>query len=104
MLLPVLSFSKSARRRILNKGGILHLTRHPKAGRSGYSPDLLLAELGIPEHASSSTVIQTQGLTVYISSSLSVDKYEQIDVWLTRKYLFCVTLRARITLYKRLSD
>lgn len=104
MLLPVLSFSKSARRRVLKKGGILHLTRHPKAGRSGYSPDLLLAELGIPEHASSCTVIQTQGITVYISSSLSVDKYEQVDIWLTRTYFVFVTLRARITLYKRLSD
>ena len=104
MQLPVLSFSKPARRRVLNKGGILHLTRHPKAGRTGYSPDLLLAETEIPEHASSCTVIQTQGMTVYISSSLSVDKYEQIDVWLTRKYMVFVTLRARITLYKRLSD
>lgn len=104
MQLPVLSFSKPARRRVLNKGGSLHLTRHPKAGRTGYSPDLLLAEIGVPEHASSCTVIQTQGMTVYISSSLSVDKYEQIDVWLTRKYMVFATLRARITLYKRLSD
>lgn len=104
MDLPVLSFSKSARRRILGKGRVLHLTRHPKAGHSGYSPDLLLAETKIPDHASTCTVIRTEGMTVYISASLSVDKYEQIDVWLTRKYLVCVTLRARITLYKRLSD
>ncbi|MEN9839802.1 MAG: hypothetical protein RL177_1281 [Bacteroidota bacterium] len=104
MQLPVLSFSKTARRRILKKGGVLHLTRHPKAGRTGYSPDLLLAETEVPEHASTCTVIQTEGITVYISSSLSVDKYEQIDVWLTRAYMVFVTLRARITLYKRLSD
>ncbi len=104
MPLPVLSFSKSARRHILKKGGSLHLTRHPRAGRSGYSPDLLLAVPKIPEHASTCTVIVSEGITTYISSSLSVDKYEQLDVWLTRKYLVFTTLRARITLYKRLSD
>ncbi len=104
MELPVLSFSKIARRHILKKGGSVHLTRHPKAGRTGYSPDLLLAVPEIPDHASSCTVIRTDGITAYISSSLSVDKYEQIDIWLTRRYWFFVTLRARITLYKRLTD
>jgi hypothetical protein len=65
---------------------------------------MLLATIGAPDVPSTSQLIETNGVSIYISSSLSIDKYEQIDVWITRRYWFIVKIRARITLYKRLTN
>lgn len=66
---------------------------------------MLLATLGMTdEHLKTSQLVEANGVNVYVSSSLSIDKYEQIDMWITRRYWFIVTLRARITLYKRLTS
>lgn len=104
MTLPTISFSKSTRRYILKRGGVVYLTRHPKAGRTGYSPDMLRASTDANPDYSSYDLVEANGIKVYISPNLSIDKYEQIDIWITRRYWFIVTLRARITLYKRLTN
>ncbi len=101
MDLPVVSISKKARRHLLRKGAALHISRHPKAGRPGYSPDQLVAYAEIPAHAGECVLLTQNGITVYLDPSLSLDKYEQLDVWTSTRYWVFHTLHARITIYRR---
>lgn len=100
---PVLSYTKPSKRHIRGKTGAVYLRKHPKAGHSGYSPDMLQASTDLPEGHESCLHTVQDGITVYFDPGLAIEKYDQIDLWTVRKYWFITQLKARITLYRRLT-
>jgi hypothetical protein len=98
---PVISFTKQAKRHLRAKGATVYLRRHPKAGQSGYSPDTLIASTDLPGGYPECLNTIQDGITVYFDQDLSIDKFDQIDIWTITKYWFLPVLKARITLYKR---
>lgn len=47
--------------------------------------------------------MEQDGFTFYFDASMTIDKYDQIDLWTIRKYWLFTQLKARITLYRRLT-
>lgn len=100
--LPYISVSPEARRYILQKGGHAILKRSPKAGRQGYPSDALLVSCEIPDQLDSFHRSESDGIVFYLDRKLTVENYEQLNVWLKVQMGIFKLLKARITLYRRI--
>ena len=100
--LPYIAVSPEAQKHILKKGGYAILSRSPKAGRQGYPSDSLVVSCIRPEDRSSYHLVESQGITFYLDPKLTVENYEQLNVWLKVQMGIIKQLKARITLYRRI--
>lgn len=101
-LLPFVAVSTEAMKQIRKKGNSLTIVRHPSAGRYGYSGDKLDVQVKKPADVNEFVYIEQDGLHIYLSKNLSVENYEQLNIWMKTHFGILKKLSARITLYRRL--
>lgn len=100
--LPFIAISTDAKKYILKKGTSIIITRHRSAGRYGYSGDKLEVLCEQPENNDNFVLIQIEGIDVFLSKTLSIENYEQLNVWMKTQYGILKKITARVTLYRRL--
>lgn len=64
---------------------------------------MLQASTDLPDGHESCVKTEQDGITIVFDPSMAIEKYDQIDLWTIRKYWFITQLKARITLYRRLT-
>lgn len=101
-LLPHIDVSPEAKKYILRRSTTAILSRSPKAGRYGYPSDALQVKCERPGDPENYAVIHADGISFYLDRKLTLENYEQLNVWLRRDWLIFRTLKARITLYRRI--
>lgn len=100
---PFVVFSTDALKQIIKKGNVVTISRHRSAGRYGYSGDKLEAISERPQNLEDYISLKQEDVTIYLSKALSVENYEQMNVWIKTQYGFLKKLTARVTLYRRLT-
>ncbi|MCH8494937.1 MAG: hypothetical protein LAT57_04805 [Balneolales bacterium] len=99
--LPFIDVSVEAQKHIKKRGSVAIISRNPKAGRYGYSGDALVIKCSSPEDTARFYKTVSHGITFYLHDALTLENYEQLNVWLRSHYGIFKSLRVRITLYRR---
>lgn len=100
--LPIIVVSDDAKKYILKRSTCAILSRSPKAGRYGYPSDALIVKCEKPQNTGDYSLVHAEGINFYLDNRLTLENYEQLNVWIRKEWGLLKSLKSRITLYRRL--
>lgn len=101
-LTPFIVFSTDALKHISKKGSVIIISKHRSAGRYGYSGDKIEVICEAPSNVTNYICVNQDGITIYMNKQLSLENYEQLNIWMKTQFGILKKITARVTLYRRL--